>query len=299
VPTTYEDLVPSAVAAEVVSSVSDHQSALMQLAHKVPMPSGVEQVPVVSSAPVSGFVSPAYGGLKPGSSVEWTALTLTAGEIGVLVAVPDAYISDTSYDVWGNVKDEITRSFVSVFENAALYGTNAPSDWPTGGLTAAAHADAISGADALDALDKAMSHLEAAGITPSGILGGPALRAALRAQSVAVLQPFTEAPASIYGVPIAFSTNWDDTKGIALVGGFDPGVIVGIREDLTWTISEEGVISDATGKVVLNALQSDSSILRCYWRLALQATQPIGPEGTGVKTLALAKVGAATARSKS
>jgi HK97 family phage major capsid protein len=128
VPTTYENLIPYGVAAEVVQQVADAQSALMQLAQTVRMPTGVEAVPVISSAPVSGFVSPAYGGLKPGSAVDWTALTLTAGEIGVLVAVPDAYISDTSYDVWGSVKDEITKSFVSVFEKAALYGTNAPAD---------------------------------------------------------------------------------------------------------------------------------------------------------------------------
>jgi HK97 family phage major capsid protein len=300
VPTTYENLIPKAVAAEVIQRVTDAQSALMALAQTVRMPTGVEAVPVISSAPVSGFVSPAYGGLKPGSAVDWTALTLTVGEIGVLVAVPDAYIADTTYDVWGSVKDEITKSFVGVFEKAALYGTNAPSDWPTGGLTAAAYADTVTGADPLAALDAAMSSLEQDGVTPTGILGGAALRAALRAQSVTILQPFTEAPASIYGVPIRFSTNWDDAVGLALVGGFNPGVVVGIREDMSWTLSEEGVITDATGTVILNALQSDSSILRAYWRLALQAVQPLGPAGSAVKTLALAKVGVAReSRSKS
>jgi hypothetical protein len=133
-----------------------------------------------------------------------------------------------------------------------------------------------------------MSQLEANGITPTGILGGAALRAALRSQMVTVLQPFSEAPPSIYGVPIRYSANWDDTIGLALIGGFDAGVLVGIREDMTWTLSEEGVISDATGNVILNALQSDSSIMRCYWRLPLQAVQPLGPAGTPVKTLALA-----------
>jgi hypothetical protein len=98
VPTTYENLIPRAVAAEVIQQVADAQSALMALAQTVRMPTGVEAVHLISSAPVSGFVSPAYRGLKPGSAVDWTAFTLTAGDIGVLVAVPDAYISDTSYD---------------------------------------------------------------------------------------------------------------------------------------------------------------------------------------------------------
>lgn len=299
-PTDYPSLVPRDVAAEVVSQISDGQSALMQLANVIQMPQGVEAVPVVSSAPVSGFVSPAYGGLKPGSSVEWEALTLTAGEIGVLVAVPDAFIADSSFDIWGSVRDEVVKSFVSVFERAALYGTNAPADWPAGGLTAAAHADVASGTDPLDALDAAMATLEANGIIPDGILGGAALRAGLRAKTVATLQPFDAAPTSIWGVPITYSSHWDDALGVALVGGFGNGVLVGVREDISYTISQEGVITDATGKVVLNALQSDSSILRTYWRVALQAAQPLGPDGTPVKTLALAtSTGAGTLSARS
>lgn len=298
-PTVYPDLVPKPVAADVITAVRDRESALMQLARTIPMPSGVEVVPVVTSAPASGFVSPVYGGLKPGSAIDFAPTTLTAGEIGVVLGVPDAWIADVGFPVWESIRDEIIKSFVRVFELAALYGTNAPPEWPTGGLTAAAQADAVTGADALAALDAAMSNLEAKGVTPTGILGGGALRAALRAQMVTVLQPFSEAPPSIYGVPIRFSSNWNDATGLALVGGFDSGVLVGVREDITWAISSEGVISDGSGNVVLNALQSDSSILRSYWRLALQAVKPIGPAGTPVKPLALAKVGVARSRSLS
>ena len=81
----------------------------------------------------------------------------------------------------------MTKSFVTVFEKAALYGT-APNDWPTGGLTATAQADAVTNADPLKALDAAMSKLEGNGIAPGGILGGAALRAALRAQTVVTLK---------------------------------------------------------------------------------------------------------------
>jgi hypothetical protein len=35
-----------------------------------------------------------------------------------------------------------------------------------------------------------------------------------------------------------------------------PAWFIGVREDITFTLSEEGVITDATGKVILNALQS-------------------------------------------
>jgi hypothetical protein len=298
VPTDFESLVPETVAAEVVASVTEQQSAVMQLARIVRMPSGIEQIPLVTASPTSGFVSPQYGGLKPSGEVEWTAATLTAAEIGSVVPVPDAFVADTTFDIWGSVRDEVIKSFVRVFELAALFGTNAPTAWPVGGITAAAQADVATGADELAALDAAIGLLESRGVTVDGILAGPKLRAALRSKLVTSLQPFTTEPLSIWGIPLTYSTYWDDSLGVALVGGWD-GVIAGVREDMTFSMSSEGVISDATGKILLNALQSDSSIMRTYWRLALQVVEPLGPQATPVKTLALAKVGVGTmARSK-
>jgi HK97 family phage major capsid protein len=296
--TNYPDLLPVAVAREVIQSVTQRESALMRLARVIRMPTGVQKVPVITGMPAAGFVNPTYGGLKPEGAVDWAPETLTAAEIGTVIPVPNAYIDDSAFDVEGSVREEIARSFAGVFERAALYGTNAPADWPAGGLTAAANADATTGADALKALDAALSNLEAKGITPDGILGGAALRAALRAQMVDVMQPFSEAPAQVYGVPVVFDSYWNDATGLALVGGFG-SVLVGVREDLTYARSEEGVITDGAGAVVYNALQQDGVILRCYWRIALAQATPLGAAGTAVKPLALAKVGVAARRGSS
>ena len=59
-PTNYPDLIPRDVAREVVTTIADRESAVMQLAHTIQMPSGVEVVPVVTAAPASGFVSPDF-----------------------------------------------------------------------------------------------------------------------------------------------------------------------------------------------------------------------------------------------
>jgi hypothetical protein len=297
VPIDYPDLLPVAVAREVVQSVTEQESALMRLSRIIPMPSGVTTVPVIAAAPASGFVDPAYGGLKPAGDIVWAPEMLTAAEIGVVVPIPLAFIDDTTFDVEASAREEIARSFAGVFEKAALYGTAAPADWPTGGLTATAQADAVTGATALEAIDAALSDLEGKGITPDGILGGSALRAALRAEMVTTLQPFADAPPSLYGVPIVFDPYWNDASGLALVGGFS-SVLVGVREDLTYSRSEEAVITDATGKVTFNAWQQDSVIVRCYWRIALAEATPIGAAGTAVKPLALAKISVGT-RSKS
>jgi hypothetical protein len=58
-PTNFPSLIPTNAAAEVVGSVTERQSAVMQLARVIRMPSGVEQIPLVTASPTSGFVSPA------------------------------------------------------------------------------------------------------------------------------------------------------------------------------------------------------------------------------------------------
>jgi HK97 family phage major capsid protein len=146
---------PRAVAQEIIGAISDEESGLMQLAHTVQMPSGIETVPVISAAPVAGFVNPAYGGLKPDGAVEWTSLPLEAGEIGTVVGVPNAYLDDTAYPVWESVRGEIARAFTRIFETGALYGTGAPTAWPTGGLTAQA-----------ERLDRGSAPLRGSGIHP-------------------------------------------------------------------------------------------------------------------------------------
>src|SRR5262245_25308380 len=131
-PTDYENLIPVGVAEDVVEALGDRESALMQVARVVQMPTNEERDAVVSATPAAAFVDP-FGGLKPASAVEWVPVTLEAGEIGCVVAVPQAFIDDSAFDVNASLRDELARAFARVFELAALYGTgNPPATWPAG-----------------------------------------------------------------------------------------------------------------------------------------------------------------------
>ena len=44
-------------------------------------------LPVVSSAPASGFVDPTYGGVKPQGLLEWSPAVLTAAELATVIAI--------------------------------------------------------------------------------------------------------------------------------------------------------------------------------------------------------------------
>lgn len=92
-PTDWGKLLPVNVAREVIASATQ-QSAVLSLARVQRMPTGVEQIPVVSALPTAGWVE--AGARKPISNVEWSAATLVAKEIACIVPVPDVYLADTT-----------------------------------------------------------------------------------------------------------------------------------------------------------------------------------------------------------
>lgn len=290
--TVYADFIPVSIAREVLASVGDRESAVMRLARTIQMPAGLESVPVVSVVPQAAFVSPAYGGRKPRSTIEWTATKLIPEELAVTLAIPNAFLTDAGFPVWESVRDEITRAFAKAFDAAALFGTGAPASFPAGGLTAAAHADAVAGAaDAAAAIDLAFGNIEAKGMEVDGILGGPGLNGVMRRASASLVGAWEAAPTAFWGVPFATSTEFTAGAGpafrLALVGGWEY-VVVGIREDIRFDLSTEGVLTDGAGAIQVNAFQDDSTLMRAYMRVGLAVGKPLGPAGTTVKPLALA-----------
>ena len=50
---------------------------------------------------------------------------------------------------------------------------------------------------------------------------------------------------------------------------------MGVRQDITFEIFREGIISDEAGKVVFNAMQQDSKIMRVVFRVGFQVANPL------------------------
>jgi hypothetical protein len=69
--TDYETLIPSGIADQAIAG-AEQESVVLTLGKVIRMRAGVESIPVVSIAPSVGFVSPAYGGRKPITQVEWS-----------------------------------------------------------------------------------------------------------------------------------------------------------------------------------------------------------------------------------
>jgi HK97 family phage major capsid protein len=255
---------------------------VLALGNVIRMGAGVESIPVVSVAPSVGFVSPAYGGRKPITQVEWSAERLEPVEIAATLAIPDAFIDDAGFPVWQSVRSELAKAVAKVLDQAVLFGTNSPPEFPAGGIAGLAGA-AQTGATAEEAIDKALAAVEAQGVRPTGIASGLAILAALRGSQMASgLGPVSAEAASIlFGLPVETTVHWDATKGDALVGDWTQ-LLVGIRDDITYELSTDGVLVDPAGVIQVSAFQDDMTLLRVHLRVAAAIAQPVGPGGTPV-----------------
>jgi hypothetical protein len=269
------------------------------------MAAGVEAIPVLSAAPKAEFVNPRYGGRKPIGAVEWTTEKLTPEEIAVTIPIPNAFIDDAGFPVWESVRGEVAAAVWRCFDAAALFGTDAPATYPSGGLVGLAAA-APAGATGGEAVSNAFDQVEGQGLEVNGILGGPSLNSVFRNAALAYGAPQDLAATperTLWGVAYATTPTWDASAGFALVGDWQY-VVVGVREDIRFDLSTEGVLTDDSGTVVVNAFQDDSTLLRCYVRLGIAVGTPLGPDGeTTIDGLALAELdatrSASTRRSRS
>lgn len=298
---TFTDVIDRAGAASLIPTqyVNDiiqdavEESAVLRMAKRLPnMTSSMLSMPVLSSLPMAYFVN-GDTGLKQTTKAMWDSKIITAEEIAVIVPVPDAVLADSQFDIWGQIRPLVRQAFGRVIDAAILYGTNKPASWPQGIVPAAAavgnqktvtddgYAD-IMGPDGLIAL------VENDGYMVNGYIGSMKSRAYLRGIVDHSAQPIfrngmTEATTYMLdGQRIEFPRN-----GVAglqndlLIGGDWDKLVYAIRQDMTVTKTNTGVITDADGKVVYNLYQQDMTALRFVMRLGWQLPNPVNAINDG------------------
>jgi hypothetical protein len=267
---TDPQLIPADVADQLVAAV-EYQSVALRLGTVTRMPEGVMSIPVLSAAPSADFV--ALGGRKPPTTVEWSAERIEPEEIAALTWIPDAYVDDAGFPIWDAARDEIAKAIARRLDRAVLFGgAGTPASYPPNGVFGAGAP--LTGADALEAIDAGMAAVEASGLMPNGIASGPAIGSALRKEyrSIAAL-PSTSPEPTVYGVPVATTTEWDSSKGDALVGDWKK-LVIGIRQDVSFDTSDSATIFDDTGTLVVSAFQDDVTVLRVYMRVGVVIGSP-------------------------
>lgn len=278
-------LIPTESATEIISGVRE-QSAALNIMRKLPnMTSKQRKLPILSAMPVAGFVS-GDNGLKSVSSAQWANKFITAEEIAVIVPIPEAVIDDSAYDIWSEIKPTIVEAFGRVIDGAVFFGTSKPADWPVGivpGAIAATNTVVLgSGTDIAEDINTLMGKVEADGFDVNGFAGDVSVKANLRGlrdkNGGLLFQPSLSAgtPSTLYAQPINYVKNgaWDKAQALILGGDFSQAVYA-IRQDMTYKVLDQAVISDGDGKIIYNLAQQDMVALRCVMRLGWQLPNPI------------------------
>jgi len=281
-------LIPEEVSREIVQGVAT-TSLVMRLARRLPnMNRSQLRMPVLSALALAYFVD-GDKGLKQTTSLEWENKYVNAEEIACIVPIPEAVLDDVDYDIWSEARPRIIEAIGQLFDLAVFNGTAAPALWPQN-ITAAAAAAGNNvalgtGADIYDDImgdTGTLSTVEADGFVPNGHAGVIAVRALLRGLRDANGVPiFVRSPQEgggyeLDGSPITFANNAGmNAAASLLISGDWSQLVYSIRQDITWKILDQAVITDAAGNIVYNLPQQDMVALRAVMRLGWQVPNPI------------------------
>ena len=283
-----ESLIPEEYSREIIQGIPKY-SAIMQLATKAPnMSRKQRRIPVLSTLPTAYFVD-GDTGLKQTSQQAWANKYFNAEELAVIIPIPEAVLDDADYDIWGEVKPRIMEAMGIAFDQAVLYGVNAPSSWPTDILKSATDAGMTvalgTGTDLYDDMlgeDGVISAVEECGYMATGHVASMSLRGKLRGLRDTTGQPMFKSTIQgstayeLDGSPIFFPENGSmlADKALMFSGNFKQ-VVYAMRQDITYKILDQAVIQDNTGAIIYNLAQQDMVALRAVIRLAWQVPNPI------------------------
>jgi HK97 family phage major capsid protein len=296
-------VIPDNVARDIMKGVAA-TNPLLQLARRLPdMPTSRTRMPVISALATAYFVA-ADTGLKQTTEIAWANKYIDAEELAVIVPIPEAVLDDAGYDIWAEVRPEIVNAINFAINRAVLFGTGIPASWTTnlGGagllavITAAGHAvdqsthtgdlyDEIMGATGV------IAKVEEDGFMVDGHIASLSLRGQLRGFReqiwngtalvaggspifVTTMQETTRY--ALDGAPIYFPTDGSIDPAVAsLFSGQWDQLVWAMRQDITFKILDQAVITDAGGLVIYNLPQQDMVALRAVIRLGFALPNPI------------------------
>jgi len=290
-------LIPEDAANEIISEAQEKSYALTAFKRRQ-MTRKQQRIPIFDRKPVAYFVN-GDTGLKQTSDARWDNIYLNAEELAVIIPIPDLLVDDASFDIWSELRPEITEAIGAKVDEAIFFGVDRPTSWPTGilqGATAASQSvtgGAVAGQDVFGDINQAMMMLEAAGYDPKSMFGRIQMRGILRNTrdtTKGFLYP-ASGPDNVGGQNAGWRGEvWNTPLFVSKMGftGFSANaanaalfvldtdnLVLSVRSDINMKLFTEGVISDGNGVVLLNLMQSDSKALRVTFRLAWAVANPV------------------------
>jgi len=303
-------LIPEEVSREIVDGIAEGAVTLRQFRRLPNMARRLYRMPVLDSLGRAEFVSatvdddlavgeddehnevPAgvpnetYPGYKQTHQMEWKNVYIVAEEIAIILPIPEAVIADASYDLWAEMRPRIVEAFGATIDDAVVFGQGRPATWPSGIVpTAIARGFSVAegaGADLAEDVSDLMATIEAVGFDPTGFFGDVSVKSRLRGlrdlNGGLLFQPSLQAgtPSTLYGLPMDYVKNgaWRVANAHMVTGDMSKAVY-SIRQDMTWKLFTEGVITDSDGSVIVNLMQQDMVAMRVVLRMGWAVPNPI------------------------
>lgn len=283
-PYSTDPIVPEPLAADIIQELPV-QSTVLKMARSVPMATRTQRMPVLDVLPQAYFVS-GDSGLKQTTHMEWTNVNLVVEELAAIVPIPDAYVDDAQIPLWNEVRPRLVEALARKIDAACLFGTNKPSTWGPALVPGAIAAGNVVQANNADLPLSVAELAEKVSLDGYTNINGWAVRPGykwrlLRTRSGdghPIYEPDLQngRGGSLYGYPMDEVVNgaWDSSAADLLLGDWTKA-IVGMRQDITFKVFDQGVLNDESGNVIWNAMQQDGVAMRVVMRLAWATVNPV------------------------
>lgn len=286
-------LIPEEISKEIITSTTEASATLRMGRRLADMSKKQWRMPVTSLLPTAYFVSPggtSDTGMKQTTEINWENIFIYAEELAVIVPIPEAVLGDSDFDIWGEVKPALVEAFGAAIDAAIYYGTNKPTNWPSGLVTQANSAGNVKSlASYTDLYDAILSEagvlavLETEGYFATGHIAHLSMRSKLRGARDADGNPIFKAAGEagrkfayeLDGVPCDFPRNGAVASASSLlISGDWSQLAYSIRQDITYKILDQAVITDGSNNIQYNLAQQDMVALRAVLRLGWQLPNP-------------------------
>jgi HK97 family phage major capsid protein len=287
--TDAQALIPEQVSDAILTNLTA-QSAALTLFRRIPIATNQTRLPVLSALPTAYFVN-GDTGLKQTTEANWANKYLNVEELAAIVPIPEAVLDDATFDVWGAVMPLLEQAIGRALDAAVLFGVNKPASWPAdlvAGATAAGNVQArgastpAQGGIAQD-LNLLFGKIETDGHTPNGVVARTSFKQVVRGARDTTGQALVDMSAqTLWGERLQFVTTglWPTPAtgaAEAIAGDFDQAVL-GVRQDMTWKVLDQAVLTDGAGVVQYNLAQQDMVALRVVFRCGFQVANTINYE---------------------
>jgi HK97 family phage major capsid protein len=282
-------MVPEQVSSAMLESLSA-TSAVLSLATRIPVSRRQVRFPILSALPAAYFVDGDLG-LKQTTKVEWANKYLNVEEIAVIVPIPEAVLDDAGFDIFGAIRPLLEGAIARKLDAAILFGDDIPGSWDdslaaiadAAGNTVVIPTAAQEDGGVAEDFNQLFGMIEAYGYSVNGVVASPAMRTTFRSARDTTGQPLADL---IGGTILGAKLITDAVPGMwtgnvkALVGDFSK-VVVGVRQDVTYKVLDQAVLTDDQGAVVLNLAQQDAVALRVVFRVGYAVANPLNYDNEG------------------